>query len=207
MDNQNNNSNVNHLRNLDPKFSENLYKLFNEMVERGASNAEYIEAMTRYGGYLSYQQRLELNKKYAKMDGDRQIKNHEETLKAQQKYYDQNIKPRIDPTLPVNSSYNLMIAKKASEEDAALQKLVAAYEIAKVEAAKNQTYKVSESADARNNFLNVRHKNVIVEYRDGTISYINEATERERMKLYKEKLEQNHKNDSFKSVENDPEYS
>lgn len=211
INNTNNNSNsssngVKHLGNVDPQFVEKLYNLFDSTIDK-MTNSEYINAMTRYGGYLSYQQRLELNKKYAKIDGDRQIKNHENILKAQEEYYEKHIKPQIDPNLPLNSSYNLMVAQKASEEDAALQKLAESFKIAKEEARKHQVYQINESNNPKDNFLNVRHKNVIVQYRDGTISHYNEEEDKKRMEKYKQELQKNHQSEGFKPVEEDSEYS
>lgn len=193
-----------HISNISAEQSEFIFNAINDNLEK-LSNSQYLATMTKYAGYLTFQQRVDLAKRYAKIDGDRQIRYMEENKKLREEYYEKNIKTKIDPSLPINSQYNMMKAKKAAEEENKLKELERVFYEAK-DMAKNTTIKIEESNDPRKNLVNIRAKNVIVKYQDGTISHINEEVEKRAIEAYKNQLHQQRQNTSY-DVDNDDEYS
>lgn len=195
---------MSHISNISREQSDFIFNSINDNLEK-LSNSQYLATMTKYAGYLTFQQRVDLAKRYAKIDGDRQIRYREENQKLREEFYEKNIKAKIDPSLPINSQYNMMKAKKAAEEENKLKELEKVFHEAK-EMSKNAVVRIEESNDPRKNLVNINAKNVIVKYQDGTISHINEEEEKRAMEAYKNQLHQQKQNTSY-DVDNDEEYS
>lgn len=165
------------------------------------SNPQYYEVIGMYGGFLTKEQRMELNKKYAKIDGDRQIANHDINSKFREEYFNKHLDIQFDESLPMNSSYNMKIATKKAEDESLLNKAIEAFNEVKNTGLSDEAYKIRGD----NRVVNLRSKNVIVEYNDGTIHHFNENVEKARMEEYKKHLNKMRDN-NFISTKDDPEY-
>lgn len=198
---------VNHISNMNPQQAQSIFDSIDQNLHT-MSNYQFLTVMTKFSGYLSYEQRLHLTKKYAKIDGDRQIQNYQTNKKLREDFYNNNIKAKIDPNLPIESTYNMNVARKAAEEENKLKQLSLAFEEAKKDAA-NAPIHIQETNDMMKNVMNVRAKKVIVKFQDGTISHINEEEEKKAIQEYKNKLKQQSQAPGSRTydVGNDDEYS
>lgn len=198
---------VNHISNMNPQQAQSIFDSIDNNLHT-MTNYQFLTVMTKYSGYLSYEQRLHLTKKYAKIDGDRQIQNYQTNKKLREEFYNNNIKAKIDPNLPIESTYNMNVARKAAEEENKLKQLSIAFEEAKKEA-ENAPIQIQETNDMMKNVMNVRAKKVIVKFQDGTISHINEEEEKKAIQEYKNKLKQQSQAPGSKNydVGMDDEYS
>lgn len=178
-----------HLANITAEQSQLIFDEIKKHLDN-MTNYQFLNTMTKYAGYLSYDQRLELSKTYAKIDGDKQIRYMEENKKLREQFYQDKIKARLDPSLPINAPFNIEVAKKAAEEENKVRVLEKVFTEAK-ELSKNESVTIEEGRDPSKNVINAKAKRVIVKFQDGTISHINEETERRAMEAYKAQLQKN----------------
>lgn len=195
-----------HLKGLGQDQNETIYRAFLEQCTN-MTNSEFFETLKMYSGYLTQEQTQNIINKYVKYDGDMQIKYHAINAAQRDKYYENFVKAKLDPTLPLESDYNRKIALDAALDKRKLNDLEKVWNTVK-QSSEAQRYVVKENEVVNSKFgkvINMKTKNVIVQYKDGEVEYIGRREEAQKIQEYKDSIRQKQPLDY--DIEDDPEYS
>lgn len=175
--------------NIPVKLNETIFEELFKKCET-MDNYTFLQTMKQASGYLTNEQRLKIINKYVKIDGDLQIKYYEQNKKQREKFYDEHIKAKIDPNLPLTSDYNLKKTQLPAQEEILLNDLEKSFRSAK-QLAENIETRIKEDDRTNSKFgnrVNAKTKNVIVEYKNGEIEYCNRKDEQDKMSIYKKQF-------------------